>query len=193
MSGPDINIAAKLAVALVHHPVLNRRGEEVTSSVTTIDVHDFARTCRTYGVKDLFIITPIKTQQRLVERLSRHWTEGYGAEFNPSRKEALTCVKVVDSIDDMIDNLKLAASEVTLVTTGAKASETVVSYSEGRRVLEGEGRFALLFGTGHGLAPQVMGRAGLRLAPIEGADRFNHLPVRCAAAIILDRLLGPKN
>lgn len=193
MSGPDVNIAAKLAVALVHHPVLNRRGEEVTSSVTTIDVHDFARTCRTYGVKDLFIITPIKTQQRLVERLSRHWTEGYGAEFNPSRKEALTCVKVVDSVDDMIDNLKLGASQVTLVTTGAKRSETVTGYPEARRVLEGEGRFALLFGTGHGLAPQVMSRASLRLAPIEGVDGFNHLPVRCAVAIILDRLLGPKD
>jgi hypothetical protein len=181
-------------VALVHHPVLNRRGEEVTSSVTTIDVHDFARTCRTYGVKDLFIITPIKTQQRLVERLSRHWTEGYGAEFNPSRKEALTCVKVVDSLDDMIDNLKLTANEVTLVTTGAKSSGPATGYLEAaRRVLEGEGRFALLFGTGHGLAPQVMSRAALRLAPIEGIDGFNHLPVRCAAAIILDRLIGQKN
>jgi hypothetical protein len=193
MSGPDAKIAAKLAVALVHHPVLNRRGEEVTSSVTTIDVHDFARTCRTYGVKDLFIITPIKTQQRLVERLSRHWTHGYGAEFNPSRKEALTCVKVVDSVDDMIDNLKLTASEITLVTTGAKSTETATGYLEARRVLEGDGRFALLFGTGHGLAPQVMSRASLRLAPIEGVDGFNHLPVRCAAAIILDRLIGQKN
>lgn len=190
MSGPDVNLSAKLAVALVHHPVVNRRGEEVTSSVTTIDVHDFARTCRTYGVKDLFIITPIKTQQRLVERLSRHWMEGYGAEFNPSRKEALTCVKVVDSLDDMIDNLTLTASEVTLVTTGARPTETATGYPEARRVLKGEGRFVLLFGTGHGLAPQVMSRAGLRLAPIEGVDGFNHLPVRCAAAIILDRLLG---
>lgn len=194
MSEPNARIAAKLAVALVHHPVLNRRGEEVTSSVTTIDVHDFARTCRTYGVKDLFIITPIKTQQRLVERLSRHWTHGYGAEFNPSRKEALTCVKVVDSLDDMIDNLQLTASEVTLVTTGAKASGTATGYPEAaRQVLEGAGRFALLFGTGHGLAPQVMSRASLRLAPIEGIDGFNHLPVRCAAAIILDRLIGQKN
>jgi len=32
-----------------------------------------------------------------------------------------------------------------------------------------------------------------RLAPIQGVSNYNHLSVRSAAAIILDRLLGTEN
>lgn len=186
-------IAENLAVALVHHPVSDKQGKEVTSSVTTIDVHDFARTCRTYGIANLYIITPLATQRRLVERLSTHWMEGYGAAYNPSRKEALGCVKVVDTIDDMVDNFSFRGGAVKLAATGAKSSGPVMDYGAARDYLSQCGRAALLFGTGHGLAKSVMDRADVRLAPIEGLkDGFNHLPVRCAAAIIMDRLLGSR-
>ncbi|MBI4665046.1 MAG: RNA methyltransferase [Nitrospinae bacterium] len=187
---PDKALAENLAVALVHYPVLNKPGDEVVSSVTTLDVHDFARVCRTYGVSNLYIITPVKAQQRLVERLSRHWIEGFGAGYNPHRKEALECLKVVDTIDDMIDNFKLSGDGVELITTAARKAAGTVGYQEARQRMAKMERAALLFGTGHGLAPSVMERSALRLSPVEGADEFNHLPVRCAAAIILDRLLG---
>jgi len=187
-------IAENLAVALVHYPVMNKQGREVTSSVTTIDVHDFARVCRTYGIMNLYIITPLKAQKRLVERLSEHWMEGYGATFNPSRKEALNCVKVVDTIEDMVDNFSLYGGDVKLVVTGAKKAGVAMGYEKAREYLETCGRAALLFGTGHGLASSVMEKAAVRLAPIEGLkDGFNHLPVRCAAAIIMDRLLGARD
>ena len=48
----------------------------------------------------------------------------------------------------------------------------------------------LLFGTGFGLAPPVLERADLVLAPILGPGAYNHLSVRSAAGIILDRLRG---
>jgi hypothetical protein len=47
-------------------------------------------------------------------------------------------------------------------------------------------------GTGWGLADQVLDRVDRLLAPIQGAADYNHLSVRSAAAIILDRLFGDR-
>lgn len=185
------SVSAKLAVGLVHHPVYNKVGDIVTTSVTTIDVHDMARLCRTYGIPSLYIVTPLKSQQRLVKRIVRHWTEGYGGESNPDRAEALYNVKVVDTIEDMVDNFSLDRDETVLIATGAKKGAARLSYPEvGRRLESLDGGAVILFGTGHGLAKSVIDSADMRLEPIEGVDDYNHLPVRCAAAIILDRLLG---
>lgn len=40
-----------LYCALVHHPVRDRGGNAVTTAVTNLDVHDIARTARTYGLR----------------------------------------------------------------------------------------------------------------------------------------------
>jgi hypothetical protein len=48
----------------------------------------------------------------------------------------------------------------------------------------------LLFGTAWGLADEILEAADHRLAPINGKGAYNHLAVRSAVAIILDRLLG---
>ncbi|MDH5509626.1 MAG: RNA methyltransferase [Nitrospinota bacterium] len=182
--------ASRLAVGLIHYPVVNRAGDTVTSSVTSLDVHDLARVCRTYGVGGLYIVTPLEAQARLVERLIGHWTAGYGSQVNPERKEALTGVKVVDTIEDMLDNFGLGIEGAAVMVTSAREGPDTVGYAEGRKVLEGASRAALLFGTAHGLARQAMDLATVRLAPIPGVKEYNHLPVRSAVSIIMDRLLG---
>jgi hypothetical protein len=48
----------------------------------------------------------------------------------------------------------------------------------------------LLFGTAHGLAPEVNKTADYTLPPIQCTTGYNHLSVRSAVSIILDRLLG---
>ncbi len=183
---------SKLSVGLVHYPVLNKFGDVVTSSVTTLDVHDIARICRTFGAGPLYIITPNKTQQRLVERVMKHWIEGFGAEYNPDRKEALTLLKVVDTIDDMIENLKVerGAENIRLIVTSAMDAPDAIGFDEARERIEKSESCILLFGTAHGLADPVMDRADMRLKPIEGAGEYNHLPVRSAVAIIIEKLTG---
>jgi hypothetical protein len=47
-----------------------------------------------------------------------------------------------------------------------------------------------MLGTGFGLAPAVRERADLALEAIRGIGDYNHLSVRAAASIILDRLRG---
>ena len=46
----------------------------------------------------------------------------------------------------------------------------------------------LLFGTGWGLAPEALARMDDVLEPVRGTTDYNHLSVRSAASIILDRL-----
>jgi hypothetical protein len=50
----------------------------------------------------------------------------------------------------------------------------------------------LLFGTGWGLTNEMLAECDFVLEPIAGLGKnsYNHLSVRSAAAIILDRLLG---
>ncbi len=191
-------IGSNVAVALVHHPVVDKTGAIVTTSVTTMDVHDFARTLRTYGVSEFYVVTPLKSQRNLVRRLMKHWCEGFGASRNPHRKEALSTVKIVDTISSMMDNLSSGGwNRITQISTSASEDGEAISFSTAREMIETsvekqeiDHKYVLLFGTGSGLAPEVCDNARYRLEPIRGASDFNHLPVRCAAAIIIDRLMG---
>jgi len=51
----------------------------------------------------------------------------------------------------------------------------------------------LVFGTAWGLSESIKRAADYVLDPVKGNTNYNHLPVRAAAAIILDRLLGQNN
>lgn len=48
----------------------------------------------------------------------------------------------------------------------------------------------ILFGTGFGMTKEMMKKFDYIVEPIYGAGTYNHLCVRSAVAIILDRLLG---
>jgi hypothetical protein len=62
-------------------------------------------------------------------------------------------------------------------------------------MLEGEGKpVIILFGTGWGLARSVVDGADGLLEPIRAArGDYNHLSVRSACAIAMDRLLGARS
>ena len=49
----------------------------------------------------------------------------------------------------------------------------------------------ILFGTAWGIAKEFIGNADYLLEPILGVSDYNHLSVRTAAAITLDRLFSP--
>ena len=48
----------------------------------------------------------------------------------------------------------------------------------------------MLFGTGWGLEKSILNEADYVLDSVEGIGEYNHLPVRAAIAIILDRLIA---
>ncbi len=195
---------ARLAIALLHHPVYERSGGVVTSSVTSVDLHDIARTARTYAVEAFYLVTPVEAQREMVLRIVSHWVQGEDGEgraatpeascFQHPRGEALARVRVADTLDAVVAERKRETGvRPTVVVTGASLDRDLTSFGDLRRaVARAEFPVLLVFGTGWGLARELTDAADVRLEPIAGLDGFNHLPVRAAVAIVLDRLLGPR-
>jgi len=49
----------KVYVALIHHPVYNKRKEIVSTCITGFDLHDIARSALTFGVSKYFVVNPM--------------------------------------------------------------------------------------------------------------------------------------
>ena len=188
-------MTGRLYIALLHHPVLDREGRVITSAVTNADIHDIARSARTYGVKRFFIVTPIADQADLVRTIIGHWTCGAGGALNPSRREALEAVEVAGTLSDVVEAIAREESgPVNTVVTGARLGGACVSHGQLREILDdGSGTTLIIFGTGWGLADPVIESSRYRLEPISGPGSYNHLSVRSAVAITLDRLVGRKD
>lgn len=180
-----------LDIVLIHYPVINKTGETVGSAVTNLDLHDIARAARTFGVDHYYIVTPYSDQQALVQEILDHWQTGYGATYNPARKSALDRVKIATSLDEVITLVtEQRAQKPLLLSTSARVQKNSISYRETRRRIAAGEPILLLFGTAHGLAPELSETADYTLPPIESTTGYNHLSVRSAVSIILDRLLG---
>lgn len=180
-------------VILVHYPVYNKRGRIVVSSITNLDIHDIARLTRTYEGRGFIIVTPLRYQQMMVERIITHWKQGFGAIYNPTRDEALKLVRVKRSIEEAVSYIReVEGKDPVLVATSAKVWEGKnISYRElSKRMFESDDVYAIILGTGWGLAKEVIDSCNYILDPIYGLGNYNHLSVRCAGAIILDRLLA---
>lgn len=182
----------RLDLALIHHPVVNRSGEIIGSAVTNLDLHDIARAGKTFGVRNYWVVTPYALQQELAESIVRHWTDGYGGRVNSDRAKALSLIKISPSLEAVLAAMtEQDGCRPTIIATSAAAQEKRISYQELRQKIVVEQKPVLiLLGTAWGLAPEVMELADAVLPPIQGTGSFNHLSVRSAAAIILDRLLG---
>ena len=187
-------MGSNLYLGLVHHPIYDKRKEVVATAVTNFDIHDIARCAKTYGIGGFYVITPLESQIQLVERLISHWVEGAGWAYNPTRKDPLSLVRISRTIDEADREIAhLWDKKVDRVATGASPHPKNIGFGPFHRLLENQDRpFLLLFGTGWGLTEEVKDGADYVLAPIEGRG-YNHLSVRSAVAIILDRLLGDRD
>ncbi len=186
---------APVYIALIHHPVYNKNGKEITTTITNLDLHDISRAGKTYNIAGYYVVNQLKSQQALVKRMKKYWTGGKGAEFNENRHEAFSVLNIVDYLEDAIEEIKTSEGETpTLVTTSAKTypHTSPVSFARLREEINcSEKPFLLLFGTGWGLTDKTIKSCDYLLEPVAGRGDFNHLSVRSAASIILDRLLAP--
>lgn len=182
-----------LYIALVHFPVYNKARQVVATSLTTMNLHDLARLAVTYGVAGLYVVTPLRRQQELAWELINHWTRGYGAVYNPTRAEALQCLHIVDDLDTVERDIVCRyGAKPYAIATDARRFPGDTSYPALRqRLWESDAVFLLLLGTGWGLTAELVARCDCVLEPVHGVTSYNHLPVRIAAGIMLDRLLGP--
>jgi len=180
-----------LYLILVHYPVVNKHGDVIASAVTNLDLHDIARAAKTYGVKNFFVVTPLKDQKELINKIISHWTIGSGAKYNPDRRDALELVCIKDSLEDVVKHVvKQCDSRPQVIVTGAKNNSRSIGFDIFRKMIQTDKTYLLVFGTAWGLSEKFISEADYVLEPIKGCTNYNHLSVRSAASIILDRLLG---
>lgn len=185
MSAPGVYLA------LLHHPIRSKTGETITTSVTNLDLHDIARTARTYGLRGYYVVTPIEAQHALIDHVLSYWRDGKGGERVPQRAQALSIVRAAKSLDDALAAIRDAEGiDPELYTTCARDRGAALNYEQARtRVARRTRPVVLVFGTGYGLADEVVARTDVHLAAVRPSG-YNHLPVRSAVSIILDRLFG---
>jgi tRNA (guanine37-N1)-methyltransferase len=180
-------------VTLMHTDVLLPGGKVGTTSITSVDIHDIARSSKTYGLKEYFIVTPLKDQQKVAQTLLDFWQQGHGIDYNKQRHEAVKSVSIQDSLDTVIELIrKKEKKEPLLIATSARVigNQKMITYFDQERVWKEDRPVLFLLGTGKGLSEKVLERADYVLLPLEGFSDFNHLSVRSAAAAIFDRWFG---
>ncbi len=179
-------------VGLLHHPVYNKNMSVITTSITNLDLHDIARSSSTYGVARYYVIHPLQSQQELAKRILGYWTEGFGAGYNPDRYQAFQVLRLVRELQEALDEVEQEwGVRPIVITTDARTYSNTISYRALRgKISSGDRPYFILFGTGWGIIKEVMEQADYILEPIYGPGAYNHLSVRSAVAVILDRLLG---
>jgi hypothetical protein len=192
-------VSAAVYLVLLHYPVTNRNGAVVTTAVTNMDIHDIARSARTFGITKYFIVTPIDDQHELVGRILGHWRTEQSAAYHPDRFEALSRVRLARNFEEVKAAVSAEHPGTTpeVVLTDARPIPNSLSYADYRRELgdpaRGDRPVILVFGTGWGVSETFHPEVHRILAPVygpEGQEGYNHLSVRAAVGIILDRLFG---
>ncbi len=186
---PRAGLSRNLYPVLIHYPVLNKRGETVAVSLTNLDVHDIARVSRTFGLGAYFMATPLEDQRLLLERLLAYWLYGPGTGANPDRARALSVVRVRTGLDEIRKEVEAETGVVPRLVAATASGAGTMDIGKVREWLLSS-PVLLLLGTGSGLAPEIMDQASGVLRPIRFLDAYNHLSVRSAAAILVDRVLG---
>lgn len=184
---------APVYVALLHYPVYDKNRTVVTTSITNIDIHDIARSCRTFGIDGFYVVTPVDALRSLARKILHHWSDGYGAVYNPNRSEALALVRLERTLEGVEIDIEVETGATpTIVATSARDQPGAIGYERLREQMTDDVPYLILLGTGWGLTDEVVERASYVLEPVSGPGPYNHLSVRAAAAVILDRLFGTR-
>ncbi|MBN2057992.1 MAG: RNA methyltransferase [Candidatus Saganbacteria bacterium] len=189
---------ANVYLALLHHPVFNKRKDVVTTCITGFDLHDIARSAATYGLKRYYVVNPLPAQRAFAGRIIDFWSDEHSLEFNWTRAEAFKLISIKADLDEVLADIeKSEGKKPKLVGTSAKEKGAVKFSDLAKEIKRAKGPYLILLGTGWGLTDEVFERFDLVLEPIKGKSDlpavqagYNHLSVRSANAIILDRLLG---
>ncbi len=163
----------------------------IGSALTTIDMHDIARASMTFGVKGFYVVTPFEDQATIANQVIEHWTKGAGGIVNPDRKKALELIQVTETFDDAVNQIETDTSEqVVTIATTAKETAQSLTITELRQKFKDKAPHLICFGTAWGLTEEFIENCDLTLDPINGSGEYNHLSVRSAASIYLDRIIN---
>ncbi len=180
-------------VALMHTQVLVKGGRIGDTSITSIDIHDIARSSSTYGISNFFITSRLEDQHMIMKTFLDFWESDEGKKYNPSRFHAIARVVPTKSLEEVLSHIeKKEGKNPIIIATSAQSKKMVaqIDYFSQGLLWEKERPILFLFGTGQGLCDEIVQKSDFLLSPVQGLVDYNHLSVRSAVAVVLDRWLG---
>lgn len=182
----------RIYIALIHYPVYDKNSRIITSSIVPYDIVDISRASKTFGVKSFYVIHPFKNQRNTIKRIINFWTKEEGSFYNLDRKEALSLVKVKRNLNEaLLDIEKIEKRKPKIILTSAKKYEKSIDYQVLKKLIIND-PILIIFGTGWGIVINKI-KYDFILEPIIGfpkENNYNHLTVRSACSIILDRIIN---
>ena len=146
-------------VALMHSDVVVRGNNGGHTSVTSLDLHDIARSSATYGVENVFMVTELEDQRSIMQEFLNFWLSKKGIEYNSSRFEAVKKVIPIKSFEKVKLFIKEKdGAEPIIITTSAKQygyAKAIDYFSQGK-VWECNRPILFVFGTGQGLNEKIL-------------------------------------
>ena len=189
---PAARLARRTSVILLHYPVYDRAGQIITTAITNLDLHDIARSVSTYGIGAYYVVTPVAAQRDKIERILDAW-QNSEQDRADNRIEALGRIRVAASLEDVTrDVAEASGHRPIVVATSARPGREAIEFNTLHRIANDRANhpMALVFGTGWGLSQEVIDKSDQLLRAVCGPTDFNHLSVRSAVAVVLDRLFG---
>lgn len=198
LQSQDINIAKNHIPShyaiLMHNDVYVKDKNIGRTSITSMDIHDIARSSATYDLKNYFLVSELEDQQLILNTFLNFWKSNEGMEYNKSRYEAVKRVIPAKTFHEALKVIEIQEGQKPiLIATSAKSkidNEKIIDYYSQGKVWSHNRPVVFIFGTGQGLCDEIIDKCDYLLLPIVGMSNYNHLSVRSAAAIIFDRWLG---
>ncbi len=175
-----------VSIALIHYPVC--QGDRIiTSSITNFDIHDLARLTKTYGLGAFYLVHPDEGMRTLAETFVSHWFDAAGRTFKPDRTAALEKMAIVPTLDTAIVSMeRIHGARPFILATSARKRPKTIPWEQVLAVTDRP--LLILFGTADGLSEQLDDIIDGYSEPIDPGTGYNHLSVRSAASIFVDRL-----
>lgn len=150
-----------------------------------------SRASKTFGVKKFFVVQPFEEERKIVERIVKFWNTK-GKEYNPNRVEAISVLEIVEDFDEVVKYIEdeCGKKPVIVGTSAQKRNGKYIEYEKIAKLLFEENPVLVVFGTGWGISDDLGEKFDYFLPPIIGITEFNHLSVRSACSIILDRIIS---
>ena len=78
-----------------------KKKEVVSTCITGVDLHDIARTSKTFGLAKYFVVNPFPAQRKFAERIISCWRSEKSFVHNWTRAEAFKLIEVKESLEAM--------------------------------------------------------------------------------------------
>jgi tRNA (guanine37-N1)-methyltransferase len=180
-------------VALLHSQVMIKKKGVGHTSIASLDIHDISRSSKTYGIKNFFIVSKLEDQQTIMKTFLSFWHSEDGKKYNQSRYDAVAVVQPAYTFSDVVNSItQREGISPIVISTSAKPHENseTIDYFKQSQIWKNQQPVLLVFGTGQGLSKEILDQSDFIFEPINGLSDYNHLSVRSAVGIILDRWLG---